>query len=45
MAQSKAENARVETKLVQARHEIRKLQIENDKLRQNLKAKLGLKGS
>ena len=36
---------RLEAKLVHSRHEIKKLQLDNDKLRQTLKAKLNMKGS
>lgn len=39
----KAQNTKLETKLVHSKHELRKMTLDNDKLRQTLKTRLGIK--
>ena len=41
---AKQEKQKQDTRLQQMKHELRKLQIDNDKLRQSLRQKLDLKG-
>ena len=45
IATLKAQASKLEAKLVHSRHEIKKLQLDNDKLRQTLKAKMKMQGS